>query len=228
MTGKRPPRLSRTELDLFERAMDGVAPLEPRHGRRGRRGPRAAAPPPDAEMAAPSPPAIAPATPAAGRQMAGGQAAGGQAAGKPAPAAPALPPLSPHRAPGLDRRMAERLRRGQIEVEATLDLHGMTLAEAERSLAGFLARAQAGGKRCVLVVTGKGLRPRPLTPGPEEDMPGRPGREERDRGGIRREFPHWLNQPRNRMRVHAFRAAHLRHGGSGAFYVLLRKPQAGR
>ena len=88
----------------------------------------------------------------------------------------------------------------------------MTLARAEPALNAFLARAQAQGLRMVLVVTGKGARV-------DRDS-GRVAE-----GAIRREFPHWLNHQKNRGRIVAFRAAHARHGGGGAFYVLLKKPE---
>lgn len=109
-----------------------------------------------------------------------------------------------------DRSTAEKMRRGQMAVEATLDLHGMTLARAEPALAQFLAQAQAQGLRMVLVVTGKGAK--------VDRESGRIAE-----GAIRREFPHWLNAEKNRGRIVAFRSAHVRHGGGGAFYVLLKK-----
>lgn len=121
-----------------------------------------------------------------------------------------LPALAPETRAHPDRSTAEKMRRGQMPVEATLDLHGMTLARAEPALAAFLARSQAQGLRLVLVVTGKGTRV-------DRDT-GRIAE-----GAIRREFPHWLNAEKNRHRIVAFRAAHIRHGGGGAFYVLLKK-----
>lgn len=124
--------------------------------------------------------------------------------------AAALPELKPETGAHPDRSTAEKLRRGRMAVEATLDLHGMTLAKAEQRLANFLVQAQTQGLRLVLVVTGKGTRV-------DRDT-GRVAE-----GAIRREFPHWLNRDGNRHRIVAFRAAHLRHGGGGAFYVLLKK-----
>ncbi len=126
------------------------------------------------------------------------------------PSSKALPELKPETRAHPDRATAERLRRGRMAVEATLDLHGMTLARAEPALHAFLARAQAQGLKLVLVVTGKGTRV-------DRDT-GRIAE-----GAIRREFPHWLNQAKNRGRIVAFRAAHARHGGGGAFYVLLKR-----
>jgi DNA-nicking Smr family endonuclease len=121
-----------------------------------------------------------------------------------------LPELKAETSAHPDRSTAEKMRRGQMAVEATLDLHGMTLARAEPALAAFLAQAQTQGLRMVLVVTGKGTR--------VDRETGRIAE-----GAIRREFPHWLNSDRNRGRIVAFRPAHIRHGGGGAFYVLLKR-----
>ena len=112
-----------------------------------------------------------------------------------------------------DRDVARALSRRKLVPEATLDLHGMTLAVAEREVGRFLERAAAQDLRVVLVVTGKGLR--------EESgrMVG---------GRIRSEFVGWLNRADNRAAVRAVRAAHLHHGGSGAFYLLLRRRSSAR
>lgn len=126
------------------------------------------------------------------------------------PAKTALPPLQLGDAPGLDRASAERLKRGRAQIDATLDLHGMTLARAEPALQAFLERSQALGFKLVLVVTGKGTR-----------IDAETGRAAI--GAIRREFPHWLNLEKNRARIVGFRHAHPGHGGGGAFYVVLRK-----
>ena len=114
----------------------------------------------------------------------------------------ALPPLEPGRPAGIDKRSAQRLRRGQTAIDACLDLHGHTQTEAHRMLNAFLAGQQAAGRRCVLVITGKG---------------------ERGEGVLRRAVPHWLAEPPNHARVLALEPAQPRHGGAGALYVLLRK-----
>ena len=113
-----------------------------------------------------------------------------------------------------DRDISRSLARGRLVPQASLDLHGMTLARAERAVAAFLEGATASDLRVVLIVTGKGLR---LEGG-------------RVLGGrIRAEFLGWLNRADNRQRVRAVRPAHQRHGGAGAFYVLLRRrPSANR
>ena len=105
--------------------------------------------------------------------------------------------------PGLDRRNALRLKRGQLPVEARLDLHGLTQEEAHRALAGFVARGQAAGKRVVLIVTGKGSR--------------------EGTGVLKEAVPRWLNEPAIRARVLAMATAVPRDGGDGALYILLRR-----
>ncbi len=121
------------------------------------------------------------------------------------PGSPPLPDLAPGRAPGLDKRTAQRLQRGQLKIEAKLDLHGLTQDEAHHALVDFVISAQGAGKRCVLVVTGKGLTPRG------------------ESGVLRTMLPRWLNTPALRERVLALHAAQPRHGGSGAFYVMLKR-----
>ena len=107
-----------------------------------------------------------------------------------------------------DRDIGRALARGKRSPDGKLDLHGMMLGAADRAVAEFLARSSEQGLRIVLIVTGKGLR---LEGG-------------RVLGGrIRAEFLGWLDRADNRARVAGVRAAHPRHGGSGAFYVLLRR-----
>ncbi len=121
----------------------------------------------------------------------------------PRPAAPAAP-LAAGTIAGLDRRNAERLRRGQLPIEAVLDLHGMTQERAHRALDRFLAGAAASGIRCVLVITGK-------------------GRSKEEGGVLKREVPRWLNEPGLRPLVLAIATARPNHGGEGALYLLLKR-----
>jgi DNA-nicking Smr family endonuclease len=110
--------------------------------------------------------------------------------------------------PAFDRDVDRALARGRRRPEAKLDLHGLTLAAAQQAVSAFIAEASGQDRRVVLIVTGKGLR---LDGG-------------RVLGGrIRAEFMAWLERPENRARVAGVRPAHSRHGGSGAFYVLLRR-----
>lgn len=205
--------VSGPEADLWGKVTETMTPLEA--GRRARRADRAPEPqaPAEGQEAAPAATPTRGATPA--RQPARAVAktpAGGPAPALPPPAAP--PPLSPGAAPGVDRRTAERLKRGQIPIEAKIDLHGYRLEEAHRALDMFLERAAAAGRRCVLVITGRGLGPRREESQAARVMP---------RGVLREQVPRWLNEPANRARILAFCQAQPKHGGAGAIYVLLKK-----
>lgn len=104
---------------------------------------------------------------------------------------------------GIDRRTARRFTRGQMSIDARLDLHGLTVAEAHTAVGRFIRRAAAAGHRCVLIVTGKG--------GPEK-----PGR-------IRGESAYWLSEASLRPLILAIQPARPEHGGGGALYVLLKR-----
>jgi len=122
-------------------------------------------------------------------------------AAAPKTARPAPPPLAP-----FDRRKRAQLSRGQRDIEARLDLHGMTQARAHRALSGFLQRARLDGLRFVLVITGKGKISA-----------------DTERGILRRQVPQWLDQPEFRDLVVGFEEAHIGHGGEGALYIHIRR-----
>jgi DNA-nicking Smr family endonuclease len=130
------------------------------------------------------------------------------------------PPLVPGALAGLDRRSGERLRKGQIPVEAKLDLHGMTQEGAHAEVVRFVEAQHAAGKRCVLIVTGKGGRADdPLRP---KAMPPR-FTFSSGRGVLKEALPRWLNEPRLRLHIIAVQPASRAHGGEGAMYVLLKR-----
>ncbi len=119
----------------------------------------------------------------------------------PQPKAP-LPGLSHGTTPGVDKRSAERMKKGQMDIEARLDLHGMTQDGAHGALTAFVTRAYDQGRRCVLVITGKGAQ---------------------GAGILRAQVPRWLNQPPLRERILGFSHARPQHGGEGALYLLIRR-----
>jgi DNA-nicking Smr family endonuclease len=119
---------------------------------------------------------------------------------------PDLPPAAPPLAP-LGRRERSQLSRGRKQIDARLDLHGMTQIRAHRALSGFLQRAHDDGLTFVLVITGKG----------------RTTASETERGVLRRQVPHWLSLPEFRALVIGFEEAHIGHGGEGALYVRIRR-----
>jgi DNA-nicking Smr family endonuclease len=177
---------TQAEIELWRAVLRDVRPLHAR---------RPAPPLPPPSPAAPvAPPVVPPATAAPG-----GFAAAG------------VTPL-PH---GLDKRSAERLRRGQMAIDARIDLHGMTQDEAHRALLGLIDRAERGGLRCLLVITGKGIR----------RVEGHDFRPE-SIGVLRQAVPRWLAEPNLRPRILAVAPAQPKHGGSGALYVLLRRRRA--
>jgi DNA-nicking Smr family endonuclease len=112
----------------------------------------------------------------------------------------------------MDRKAYKRLARGKLKPEARLDLHGMTLAQAQPALVGFILSSQSAGRRLVLVITGKGRG------GREDDGP-IPMR----RGVLREQVPHWLRSPPCSAAVLQIAQAHVSHGGEGAWYVYLRR-----
>jgi DNA-nicking Smr family endonuclease len=114
-------------------------------------------------------------------------------------------PLTHEIAPGVDKRTQMRLKRGQLSVEARIDLHGMTQTEAHHALERFLGSAQDAGRRMVLVITGKGFKPGGVV------------------GVLKQAVPKWLNEQPNRGRVSGISHASARDGGEGALYVLLKR-----
>ena len=122
-----------------------------------------------------------------------------------APPKPQPPPAPPPLAP-LGRRERSQLSRGRKQIDARLDLHGMTQTRAHRALFGFLHRAHGDGLTFVLVITGKGKM------GAESE-----------RGVLRRQVPQWLGLPEFRTLVVGFEEAHIGHGGEGALYVRIRR-----
>jgi DNA-nicking Smr family endonuclease len=179
-------RLSSDDIGLWRRAMRDVAPL------RGR-----GVLLPERERVPPAGPAVDPGKPRV--VQSDEPARPNPPRSSPTPVRPA-PPLDTFA--GLDRASAERLRRGRYPVEARLDLHGMTQAEAHRALAGFVAGSRALGRRVVLVITGHG----------------------RSSGGVLKSaVPRWLSDPDLRRHVLAITPAQPRDGGAGALYLLLRK-----
>ena len=117
----------------------------------------------------------------------------------PSPREP-LPPLD--RFAGVDRATSERLKRGRLAIEARLDLHGMTQAEAHRAVHRFIPTARVAGQRCVLIITGSGVA---------------------GGGVLRAAVPRWLAEDGLRPHLLGITPAQPRDGGGGALYVLLRR-----
>jgi DNA-nicking Smr family endonuclease len=182
-----PPRrkrgLSEEDRALWESVAKQVKPLRKRH--------RAAKPPAapvEAEVSAAPKPVAAPRPPAPPKIL--------------TPPRQEPPPLAP-----IGRRERSHLSRGRKEIDARLDLHGMTQTRAHHRLFTFLQRAHSEGLTFVLVITGKG----------------KVGGAEAERGVLRRQVPLWLSLPEFRSLVVGFEEAHVGHGGEGALYVRVRR-----
>lgn len=116
---------------------------------------------------------------------------------------PPAPPLAP-----IDRKLRIKLSRGSAEIDAKLDLHGHTQAQAKSRLLRFLETAQTREHALVLVITGKGKR--------SDDNWS-------EEGVLKRQVPLWLSLPEFRLLVIGFEQAGIRHGGAGALYIRVRR-----
>lgn len=103
----------------------------------------------------------------------------------------------------LDRRTEDRLRRGKLPIEDRIDLHGMYRETAQDAVRAFILNAYKNNKRCVLIITGKGTLDKPAV--------------------LKENLPDWLDMPDIAPLVLKAYPAQPIHGGSGAFYVYLRR-----
>lgn len=99
----------------------------------------------------------------------------------------------------IDRKIMRQIRRGTLKIDAKLDLHGCSQEKAYQRLQAFLHKSYESEKKWLLVITGKGS------------------------GILRSKLPDWLEHSAARVYILAFEEAHQRHGGSGAYYICLRK-----
>ena len=114
---------------------------------------------------------------------------------------------------GINGATQERLRRGLMEPDARIDLHGMTQEAAHRTLFTWLRSAHRSGHRLVLVITGKG------NPKNDENAPWMMS----PHGVLKQMVPRWLKEAELAALIASVRSAHAKHGGAGALYVYLRK-----
>jgi len=111
----------------------------------------------------------------------------------------------------MDGQTARRMKRCEYKIEATLDLHGKTEAVAYEAVSAFIKNAYLQNKRCVLIITGKGLNQNP-----DEDIFS-------EKGKLKERTPVWLNSEQLRPLILGFTHPTQNLGGSGALYILLRK-----
>ena len=117
-------------------------------------------------------------------------------------------PLSPLQQTAKTAEHKPRLRKGQRHIDGRIDLHGRTQKESYRVLSRFLYDSIVKERRCILIITGKGKSK------PEKD----------DQGGVlRRVVSQWFTEPRFGRLIYGIESACAKDGGTGAFYVLLRR-----
>lgn len=135
-----------------------------------------------------------------------------------APRKPFLPPYqaplpsAPTPAKAVEPSIRKKLGRGRIDIDGTIDLHGMTQTEARSALHRYLHARVARGDRTVLVITGKGLKT-------DNDYVSAMT----ERGILRTMLPIWLSEPSLSPLVSGWSVAARGHGGEGAWYVRLRR-----
>ncbi|MEJ0061824.1 MAG: Smr/MutS family protein [Alphaproteobacteria bacterium] len=105
--------------------------------------------------------------------------------------------LVPQPSPG-DPALLRRLESGEARIEAKLDLHHMTESSAHAAVGKFIDKARRDGKRFALIVTGRGAV-------------------------LRAALPRWLGDGATAKAVRFCHPAAPRHGGGGAFYVVLKR-----
>lgn len=192
-SGKKKIGVSAAERALFRRAMADVTPLEPQ-----------------AEES--NSPPISEEAPVLKNPVASAENEPAQGAGR----RPRVRPESAlyiqnqrQEVAGLDARSNQRLRQGRITPDVRLDLHGLSRAQAQLRVHQAVIQAAAQGKRCLLVITGRGRF------SPE------------GRSVLRDALPDWLNAPDLRPLILAVRQAAPHHGGAGAVYIYLHRGGSG-
>jgi DNA-nicking Smr family endonuclease len=108
-------------------------------------------------------------------------------------------------APGIDKHLLRKLKKGEYALQGHLDLHGMTSDEARGEVEKFVEAALLEGKRCLLVIHGRGLNSKDNIP------------------VLKERLKLWLTRGRIARRVLAFATARPADGGAGAVYLLLRR-----
>lgn len=100
----------------------------------------------------------------------------------------------------------KKIRRGKISIDRKIDLHDLTQDQAYGALCRAVEAAFSRNQGCLLVVTGKGSLSQRASGG----------------GVLRRNLPLWLGSARLRPMIARYASAHVRHGGSGAYYIFLK------
>lgn len=112
---------------------------------------------------------------------------------------------------GIDKATLRKFKREEFKIEAVLDLHGLNEDEAFVKVDSFIPQCYNQGKRCVVIITGKGQT---IREGDDIFTP---------KGILKRQVPQWLNMPRIRAMILVYKHPSERLGGAGALYILLKR-----
>jgi DNA-nicking Smr family endonuclease len=124
--------------------------------------------------------------------------------------------------PRIDRKTRRQITTGRMEVDRSIDLHGMTQDQAYARLKATVEGSVRRGDKALLVVTGKGgkrfsqLEATPAAYRTRDEF-------EQFGGVLRRMVPLWLNGPELKPFIQSYGPAAQEHGGEGALYVILRR-----
>lgn len=123
------------------------------------------------------------------------------------PSRPIAAPAKPRQGTTLDGSWDKRVKSGAVQPDRIVDLHGLNLDRAWRSVEAALERSIHSGDRVLLLITGHERRGEPPI----------------ERGRIRAAVHDWLAASPHAAKIAAVRGAHRRHGGGGSLYIIFRR-----
>ena len=114
---------------------------------------------------------------------------------------------------GIHKRLDQKMTRGHVEIDASIDLHGLNQEQARLELNNFILRSKKNNFKIVLVITGKGNSPKTDSVYEVDNS---------QRGVLNKNLPLWLKKDEIRKNINGYRYASQKHGGQGAYYILLK------
>ena len=115
---------------------------------------------------------------------------------------------------GIHKRLDQKMTRGHVEIDASIDLHGLNQEQARLELNNFILRSKKNNFKIVLVITGKGNSPKTDSLYEVDNS---------QRGVLNKNLPLWLKKDEIRKNINGYRYASQKHGGQGAYYILLKR-----
>ena len=110
-------------------------------------------------------------------------------------------------------KFVKKIKKGNVKINKKIDLHGLSLLDAQLKFNREIEVCFNSSKRCILFITGKGIKPIDSN---RTDI-------KLYYGKIRSQIKNWAYSPRNKEKILFFSQARPEHGGAGSYYVYLRK-----